>query len=360
MNANTVCFSGFSREDEAKVLSAFDQANMRLPKRWAATNEKEAELIVIDMDTVYGHMTWLKANSDGKITAAVTTADHAAANHVLPRPVTMESLVLLLGQLSNQTPSTQPIARTTGQQVAVSPEMLNSRTTEQHPAVQPEILNSRTTEQHPAIQPEMLNSRTTAPQAAITSEHTAPVTPAPAARTTTGTQSAMPPLAPKGLKLLDFLKPNVLNGPVKIQLNDAPLLVIDPIRHIYLGSNSLKPYMVYGLATLTETDFIAIDDDEFNLLDKQLGGSQPLARLSWLAGLLGGHGHLLPGYNPNSLFKMSRWPQTEREFPKHFRIATVMMKGPAKLTEIAEQSGSSLADVTDFVNANLLSGHASV
>ncbi len=325
MNANTVCFSGFSREDEVQVLSAFDQANMRLPNRWVATNEKEAELIVIDMDTVYGHMTWLKANADGKITAAVTTSSRAEANHLLPRPVTMDSLIQLLGQLSNQTASIAPIARTTGQHVAM-----------------------------PA---ELPSARTTGTQAAVTAEQT--TIPAASHRTTTGTQAAMPALAPKALKLLDFMKPGALGGPVKIQLNDAPLLVIDPARQIYLGSNSLKPYMVYGSATLTESDFTAIDDDEFEQLSKQLGGSHPLTRLSWLAGLVGGNGHLLPAYNPNSLYKLSKWPQTEREFPKHFRIATVMMKGPAKLTDIAEQSGATLGDVTDFVNANLISGHAS-
>lgn len=307
------------------MLSAFDQANMRLPQRWVATTEKEAELIVIDMDTVYGHMTWLKANADGKITAAVTTSSRAEANHLLPRPVTMDSLIQLLGQLSNQTPSIAPIARTTGQQVAM-----------------------------PA---ELPSARTTGTQAAVTAEQIA--TPAASPRTTTGTQAAMPALAPKVLKLLDFLKPGALGGPVKIQLNDAPLLVIDPERQIYLGSNSLKPYMVYGSATLTEADFIAIDEAEFEQLNKQLGGSHPLSRLSWLAGLVGGNGHLLPAYNPNSLFKLSKWPQTEREFPKHFRIATVMMKGPAKLTDIAEQAGATLGDVTDFVNANLISGHAS-
>ncbi|MEO6173235.1 MAG: hypothetical protein ABIP02_08970 [Arenimonas sp.] len=325
MISKTVCFSGFSREDETQVLSAFDQANMRLPQRWTATNEKEAELIVIDMDTVYGHMTWLKANADGKMTAAVTTASHAEANHILPRPVTMDGLVKLLSELSNQTPSIAPIIRTTGQQAAISPEMLRPRTTDA--------------------------------QTAVTAEQI--VVPAPSTRTTTGTQAAMPAFGPKALKLLDFLKPGALGGPVKIQLNDAPLLVIDPERQIYLGSNLLKPYMVYGAAPLTETDFIAIDNNEFDQLNKQLGDSHPLSRLSWLAGLVGGNGHLLPDYNPNSLFKLSKWPQTEREFPKHFRIATVMMKGPAKLTDIAEQSGSSLSDVTDFVNANLISGHAS-
>ncbi|MEO8002795.1 MAG: hypothetical protein ABI644_13045 [Arenimonas sp.] len=339
MNANTVCFSGFSREDEAQVLSVFDQANMRLPKRWAATNEKEAELIVIDMDTVYGHMTWLKANADGKITAAVTTSDRAEANHVLPRPLNLESLVNLLASLSNQAASAIPITRTTGQQAAITPEMLNARSTGQQAIF---------TASEPAAQK-------MEPQSSVTAEM-----PATAPRMTTGTQAAMPNMGQRALKLLDFLKPGVLGGPVKIQLNDAPLLVIDPDSQTYLGSNSLKPYMVYGMATLTESDFIAIDNDEFIQLGTQLGGAQPLARLTWLAGLVGGHGQLLPAYNPNSLFKLSKWPQTEREFPKHFRIATIMMKGPSKLTDIAEQSGATLADVTDFVNANLISGHASV
>jgi len=338
MNANTVCFSGFSREDEVQVLSAFDQANMRLPKRWAATNEKEAELIVIDMDTVYGHMTWLKANAAGKITAAVTSADRAEANHILHRPVTLEGLVQLLSQLSNQTPSVLPIARTTGQQVALTAEMLHARSTGEQAAFIPEESTHRTTGQQKAVASEAAASP----------------------RMTTGTQTAMPHLGPRALKLLDFLKPGVLGGPVKIQINDAPLLVIDPASQTYLGSSSLKPYVAYGIATLTEADFIAIDNDEFAQLGKQLGGSQPLSRLAWLAGLVGGNGQLLPAYNPNGLFKLDKWPQTEREFPKHFRIATVMMKGPAKLTDIAEQSGSSLADVTDFVNANLISGHASV
>ena len=341
MNSNTVCFSGFSREDEAQVLSVFDQANMRLPKRWAATNEKEAEVIVIDMDTVYGHMTWLKANAEGKITAAVTTSERAEADHLLPRPLTLDSLVQLLASLSNQTASAVPIARTTGQQTAITPEMLNARSTGQQAVFT-------------ASEPAALRTAEAPAAAAVTAEM-----PATAPRTTTGTQAAMPNLGPRALKLLDFLMPGALGGPVKIQLNDAPLLVIDPGSQTYLGSTSLKPYTAYGMATLTESDFIAIDNDELSQLSKQLGGAQPLARLAWLAGLVGGHGQLLPAYNPNSLFKLSKWPQTEREFPKHFRIATVMMKGPAKLTEIAEQSGSSLADVTDFVNANLISGHAS-
>jgi hypothetical protein len=55
---------------------------------------------------------------------------------------------------------------------------------------------------------------------------------------------------------------------------------------------------------------------------------------------------------------MTKWPQTEREYPKHFRIATVMMKAPASLGEIAEASGVTEAEVADFINANLATGFA--
>ena len=46
-----------------------------------------------------------------------------------------------------------------------------------------------------------------------------------------------------------------------------------------------------------------------------------------------------------------RWPQVEREFPKHFRIATTMMRGSGTLAEIAAQSTAGVADVVDFINA---------
>ena len=69
-----------------------------------------------------------------------------------------------------------------------------------------------------------------------------------------------------------------------------------------------------------------------------------------------GNGQLLPGYSPAKKFMLTKWPQIEREFPKHFRLATVMMKGPALVKDIAELSGVSAAEVIDFINAGLLTG----
>jgi hypothetical protein len=97
---------------------------------------------------------------------------------------------------------------------------------------------------------------------------------------------------------------------------------------------------------------------ELERLKAELGGAQPFARLQWLAALVAGDGRIAPGYDPNQKFKLLKWPQIEREFPKHFRIATAMMKGPQLLTEIAEASSVTLGEVTDFVNANLATGMA--
>src|SRR3546814_15531102 len=71
-------------------------------------------------------------------------------------------------------------------------------------------------------------------------------------------------------------------------------------------------------------------------------------------------GELLPGYDPDGSYKLNKWPQTEREYPRHFRIATAMMKGPATLAEIAGASGMPVADVADFVNASLATGFADI
>ena len=85
---------------------------------------------------------------------------------------------------------------------------------------------------------------------------------------------------------------------------------------------------------------------------------KPLARLVWFGALLASQGRLVGGLDDSERFRLSKWPQTEREFPKHFRIATAMMKGPATLAEIAEASNVPLTDVTDFVNASLATGFA--
>ena len=79
--------------------------------------------------------------------------------------------------------------------------------------------------------------------------------------------------------------------------------------------------------------------------------AQPYTRLLWFYTVHRSQGELLPGLERGGRYKLARYPQSEREFAKHFRISTFMMKDFASLDDIAEASGAPLSDVIDYVNA---------
>lgn len=156
-----------------------------------------------------------------------------------------------------------------------------------------------------------------------------------------------------------WLRPGALTGRARYQSGRGPALFIDFVRREYFGPTTLKPLAEYFVATVGLRDFEQLDDRGWNEAIATLGTAQPLQRLQWYGGLLAGEGRLLAGYDPDGKFVLAKWPQTEREYPRHFRIATAMMKGPQTLAEITAASGVPEADVIDFVNANLATGFAS-
>ena len=139
---------------------------------------------------------------------------------------------------------------------------------------------------------------------------------------------------------------------------DGTTLLIDPRAGVWHGPNALKAVSGCFDGVLAAGDFETLDDATWQREAAAAGAAQPLARLRWLGGLLAGKGALLPPHDASDRFQLNKWPQTEREYPRHFRIATQMMKGPATLAEIAEASGVPEADVADFINANLATGFA--
>ena len=75
--------------------------------------------------------------------------------------------------------------------------------------------------------------------------------------------------------------------------------------------------------------------------------------------------HLVPTQPPApaqppaaEVYRLERWPPIDRSFPKHFRIATVMLKAPGRVAAIAEAAGVSEIEVTAFLDGVLASGHA--
>lgn len=135
---------------------------------------------------------------------------------------------------------------------------------------------------------------------------------------------------------------------------DGAELIIDPENQAYhFESTSLKP-----LAAILQqpADHWAPVYSEALKTTRAASPAQPLERLRWYAGLVATPGILGRELNRGERYKLTRWPETEREFPKHFRIAKAMLKDPATADEVAAASGMPYEDVVDYMNASQAAG----
>ncbi|WP_397573182.1 hypothetical protein [Silanimonas sp.] len=295
-------FSGFDRADEAKARALFEGLHL---SDWMLSDEAGADAVLIDLDSMYGQMAWMKGFDAGKVTIGLTQALRADTAYRIDAPLSAEALHAVLAAIAGGPQANAPAVETP------MPEPAAAAVTSLAP-VSPPVA-------------------TTSPEA------TAVTAPVPANRLAARLARA--------------------TGPFAVQFGDLPRLVIDPASQQFAPGKSLKALIDYGHAEIAAESVEALDPETAAAALRQAGDPQPLSRLTWLLALGGGGGRLLD-HAPGTRFQLGKWPQAEREFPKHFRIATVMLKAPATLTEIASASGASEADVADYINAALAVGHA--
>lgn len=308
-----VCFTGMEPDEREALHALFRAANDVLGERFVLTDEATADVLVIDLDSIYGQMTWLKARHGGRTIVALSSGTRAEAGWNLARPVSAEAIAGVLRELQAPAPGTVPAAPDPLPAAAAVPTAPVAQT----PAPEPVPA--------PPAEPEPLGA----------------------------------PAPPRVPRLGDHLEPGALSAPVRIARTGVEPLVLDPATRVYFGPSSLKALLPYCHGDMPADELVALEPAQFAQVVKA-GGAQPMARLRWLFALVSGEGRMLPGYGLDERYSLSKWPQIEREFPKHFRIATAMMKGPATLDEIAALSSSPLNEVIDFVNASLVSGFAQV
>ena len=331
----SVFFAGMDASDAEQLTALFNEINRRSGSRWAlASDSDSAGVLVIDVDTLYGHMTWLRAQSSGQTIVALTAGERADADHVLHRPVTPEALRRLMHGL--------------GGAPARAPADAAAQSAPEHAVAPMDSAMPAPVAARPAPAAAAPAAKAPEPIAAP------PVPPAPA-------EIAPPPPAKHGQhRLIDaLLSVDFGDGPHVLELPDLPPLAFDLGQKIFLCAGGIKTYLPHAQAILPAGTPRAISVTEFGALRRQVGDAQPIARLLWLAAL-GGSGGEIPGGAAGARYRLHKWPQIEREFPKHFRIATAMMKGFQMPAEFAEQSGVSLAEVNEFIAASLVSGHAEV
>ena len=337
--AHSIGMTGMDPQTGAALTEALLQATRQLGGAWRVVDDQDADFVFVDMDSMYGPMSWIRLHAAGKRVIGVTSASRSQTDFHLARPFDTTSVTALLQSIAQVPASATASASAAAAAdrpapVEPSPAALTPATAPSDP-LPVETLPAPDEEQVPA-----------------TAEAVpAPLPPPPA-------EPAPTPVPQRDPVFVDWLAPGALSGRVRYRRGEGPALLIDADTRQYHGPAALKPLADSISGTVQRQEFLMVPATDWPAEAKAAGEPQPLARLQWFAGLVAGHGMLLSGHDPMAKYRLSKWPQTEREFPKHFRIATVMMKAPATLSEIAEGSGVTIEEVTDFVNANLATGYA--
>ena len=293
MTRYTLALSCFSDVDVAAVGRCLGDREHTLAARWTLADEAAADVVLVDIDSVWGHMAWLKAGNAGKHTVAYSdNGTPREGGPLLGKPLTAAALAGVLQQLES------------------------------------------------AIDPRP--PRTAAASADIA---------APAITTPVSVSAPTPIHAPRTLG--ELLRSGNVGGPLCAHAGEISL-VLDPARNAYHGDSPLKA--LAPLLALPTESLQPLDNAALNAA-RASQPMQPLTRLRWFAAVCTTPGALPPGIGAESELRLLRWPQIEREYPRHFRIATAMMKQPGTLAAIAAASGASEAEVADFVRGYHVLGH---
>ena len=354
----TFGLTGMDAATESALKSAFAEASMRMGGRWPLVSEQDATHVVVDMDSMYGPMSWLRLHGAGKVVIGLTSAPRSQTDFRLGKPFTAESVAQLLQEIAPAEDGAPRGTTPAPRQVDQLPEELpvlgsaalgsSALASEERaaPDQPPSAAVAATLDTPAAPPPPKAEAPSAAPPAPSAATPATPPAPAP---------TSPPP--PRDRTLLDWLAPGQLQGRVRVQ-RDGTSLLLDVAQQLYFGPGTLKPLTSHVESVLKQDDFAAVDPAQWERDTAALGQGQPLSRLLWFCALQAGKGKLMPGFDEQGRYRLLKWPQTEREFPKHFRIATAMMKGPATLEEVTTACGVTAAEVADFVNANLATGYA--
>ena len=350
----TLGLTGMDQATETALKAAFKDAGARVG-HWSMVAENDADYVIVDMDSMYGPMSWLRLHAAGKQVIGLTSAPRTQADFLLTRPFDAYHLASVLTEISGGPVAAEPAAAPTpppAPAAAPPPPVAPPAVVAAPPVAPPQPASPPPAPLPPAPAPVAAPAPPVAPAPAPVAVAPAPVAP-PAA-------PADEPVAGNGRNTAfsHWLRPGALTGRARYRHGKGPELLIDFGQRQYYGPATLKPLAEYFSTTVGLRDFEQLDDSAWQSAVAALGGAQSLTRLQWYGGLLAGEGKLLPGYSPDGRFTLSKWPETEREYPRHFRIATAMMKGPSTIAEIAAASSVPAEDVIDFINANLTTGFA--
>ncbi len=99
--ALTLGFTGMDSATEAALTAAFQQANASLGNTWQLLPDADAATVIVDMDSMYGPMSWLRLHAAGKQVVGLSSAARTQTDFHLRRPVDAAGLTEVLQAVSS-------------------------------------------------------------------------------------------------------------------------------------------------------------------------------------------------------------------------------------------------------------------
>ena len=339
MSRLKIALSELETSDAELFRAALGRLTMRLSHHWEWADLAHADLVIVDMDSMFGHMAWLKAHGAGKhVITFARSGQVQGSDLILAKPLDDDAFAAVLEQAAGSMDhgdtalrGTEPAAQPAPALAAVPAPKAAPKPAKAAESRTANVMNLAAAADTPPPQ-----VKSPAPQAV------APVAAAP--------ESVR---EPEPINIADLLVRRPPSAAMRVGDSN---LVIDPERDVYYADDALKP-----LKELLEHKPSALRAlDAAALADARGRKPLPLARLRWFAGLVATPGALAHGLGKDERYKLARWPQTEREFPRHFRIATAMMKEAATPADLAAASGVPIAEVIDYISASKAAGWLAV
>ncbi|HEX5125083.1 MAG TPA: hypothetical protein VFV97_17695, partial [Rhodanobacteraceae bacterium] len=232
----TLAVTGASEQDAARIASLLEKHRAKLSAPWQNGEAAEADLLVVDIESMYGQMDWLRARSRGRLVIAYTSAaEPLEPEFSLRKPVVSADLVALLNRISEN--------MVAGKAEAAPMHPANAESYEAVPASQPE----------PGAVVRLADRK---PVATVTElKPVAAVVDAPA-------EIRMTP--PETHRIDELLaKLDAADGPVRVVHEGLPSIIIDPVRERWYAGVALKALWDWAKLPLRRSELIHLNAAEF-------------------------------------------------------------------------------------------------
>jgi hypothetical protein len=359
---------GVSDEETAHLRLLMRKADSELGARWQWGSESGADLLVVDPSSFAGQMARTRAQAGGMRCAIFSDEPVDGHDLVLRRPLKLANVIEVLNDVAGRALRVEGIEPqkhdfyvldVSDADDAAGPEAI------EEPAASPEQRASAAPGLDELLKVDPAEEREAARVKATLDENTTVFgTSGPTARSEArggglrpGAREDAPPdpgLIRRGGNnarhdLRAYLEGDLLGGPARIRIADAPSLVLDPKHRVFHSEGRLAALEPYCRTPLRHSDFEPLTSAELAEIRATVPAETYL-RLVWLDALMHSGGQLARHLDPGGTYRLSRWLEIDSDLSAYFRIASAMLE-PARLHEIAAASGASMSDVFDAVNA---------